>query len=152
MFFLLSSLFIASCEDDDCIPDDDQLIGNWLYVKSVSTDHLGVTNMSILDTSISKNVQSYTCEGEVIDFNFWFDDHPSDSTIGSYWIDGDTLIIRIYMQSPIDAVKEIKYLYSFNLDTLINRSLLTETGITMSSYLVRRSDTYLNNLLEMLNE
>lgn len=143
---------MASCEDDDCIPADDQLIGNWLYIKTVSHDHSGVTNTNSPDTSISKNIHSYTCEGEVIDFNFWFDYHPSDSTIGSYWIDRDTLIIKIYMKSPIDAVKELKYLYSFHLDTLINKNLFTETGITMSSYLVRRSDIYLNNLLEMLYE
>ena len=141
-----------SCNEDHCIADDDQLIGNWLYVKTVSTFQNGTTNVSIPDTSISKNIQSYSCEGKLIDYHFWFDSHPSDSTRGTYKIDNDTLIINIYLKPPIDAIKELKYFYSFHSDTLITENLFTETGIFMTSYFVRRSDNYLHDLLNMLDE
>lgn len=152
LLLILSSLVILSCDEDHCVSEDDLIIGNWLYIKTVSTDHRGTSNVYIPDTLISKNIQSYSCEGKIIDFNFWFDNHPSDSTIGTYKIDNDTLIINIYLKSPIDEVKELKYLYSFHSDTLIKEGLFTETGIFMISYLVRRSDNYLDNLLDMLDE
>ncbi len=144
-------MILTCCEDESNNKRNSKIVGNWLHLRTITTFHSGSIDENIADTSNVLNVFTYKQNNVLIDYLFHLNTQLSDSTIGTYDFDSDTLIERLYF--PVtETIVELRTLITIVNDTLIKENLEVETIQSMVSYLVRKPDSFVEDYLPLLNE
>ncbi len=148
---IISCMILTCCEDEQNNVRNDEIVGNWLYLRTITTFHDGSIDENVVDTSNVLNVFTYEQNNVLIDYLFHLNTQLSDSTIGTYDFDSDTLIERVYF--PVtEAIVELRTLITIVNDTLIKENLEVETVQSNVSYLIRKPDSFVENYLYLLDE